>query len=126
MYSGAHYCCQLWDVVDVGLCGVQCGVWCAGSVFSLYSVQCVVCTVQCGVWSVFIISYLYSWSWCGLACPRPSPPAASPPLLPSILGLWAGDQDTAGPRRVHNSIYISDIISDITMPMVGWVLGSEQ
>ena len=72
-------------VVFSAVCGVQ--VQC--SVCIVFSVLCALCSVVCGVWSVFIISYLYSWSWCGLACPRPSPPAASPPLLPSILGLWA-------------------------------------
>ena len=67
----------------LGLCGVQCGVWCAGSVFSLYSVQCVVCTVQCGVWCVECVHYII---FIFLELVRPGlppaqPAAASPPLL---------------------------------------------
>ena len=58
-------------------------VWCAGSVFSLYSVQCVVCTVQCGVWCVECVHYII---FIFLELVRPGlhpaqPAAASPPLL---------------------------------------------
>ena len=80
----------------------------------VHSVQCVVHSVQCGVWSVFIISYLYSWSWCGLACTtRPSPPAASPLSWPSILGSWAGGARTQLDHAVFVTVFIFQILFQI-------------
>ena len=108
--------CVVFSVV----CGVQ--VQCV--VCIVFSVWCALCSVVCGVCSLYHI-YIPG---AGAAWPAPGPARPQPPHLswPSILGLWAGDQDTAGPSRDHNSIYISDVISDITMGMVGSVLGSEQ
>ena len=119
--------CEMLLLLGCVVFSVVCGVQVQCVVCIVFSVWCVHCAVWCVVCGVCSLYHIYI-PGAGAAWPAPGPARPQPPHLsrPSILGLWAGGQGTAGPRRAHNSIYISDVISDITLAMVGSVLGSEQ